>query len=163
MTSHPHQWHNPLVDPIRSDIMRAVRRAHTGPEIRVRQMLHALGLRFRLHRKDLAGTPDIVLPKHRTVIFVNGCFWHRHKGCAKATTPKVRQEFWNKKFEDNIKRDLRNEAALRRDGWTVLKLWQCEIENTDELCNKLIAHFRMFKMGSHYKNPRVADVQAKGA
>lgn len=145
MTSRRKPSHEPVIDPLRRDIMRTVRRTNTGPEIDVRRLLHALGLRFRLHRSNLSGTPDIVLAKYRTVIFVNGCFWHRHKGCPKATTPKVRQEFWKKKFDDNVERDLLNEAALRKYGWSVLKIWQCEIRNRDELCNKLAAHFRIKK------------------
>ena len=129
--------------------MRAVRRAHTGPEIKVRQMLHALGLRFRLHLKDLAGTPDIVLPKYRTVIFVNGCFWHRHKACAKATTPKTRMEFWNKKFHDNIARDRRNERALRTAGWAVLKIWECQTAKPESIRKILSARFgsRLLSLG----------------
>lgn len=101
----------------RSDIMRAVKRAHTAPEIVVRQALHALGLRFRLHRRDLPGSPDIVLPKLRTVVFVHGCFWHRHPDCRYATTPKSRQEYWLPKFEANVERDARKEAQLRELGW----------------------------------------------
>jgi len=131
----------PLVDPVRSRIMRAVSRSHTGPEIKVRQMLHALGLRFRLHRKDLPGTPDIVLPKHRTVILVNGCFWHRHKGCSKATVPKTRVEFWSNKFAQNVARDLKSQNDLKRAGWSVLKLWQCQTEKDESLRKKLSDRF----------------------
>lgn len=91
----------------RSSIMKRVGRENTKPELKVRAKLHVLGLRFRLHRRDLPGTPDIVLTKHRTVIFVHGCFWHRHLGCRYATTPKTRQEYWIPKFEANITRDVR--------------------------------------------------------
>ena len=121
--------------------MRAVKRSDTGAEIAVRQMLHALGLRFRLHRKDLPGTPDIVLPKYRTVVFVNGCFWHRHKSCAKATTPKTRVEFWTKKFNDNVARDRRNERALRKAGWAVLTIWECKAAKPESLYKILCARF----------------------
>lgn len=138
-----HQPRNPdsCVDPVRSDIMRAVKRSHTGPEIEVRRILHALGLRFRLHQKDLPGTPDIVLPKYQTAIFVNGCFWHRHNGCAKTTTPKTRLEFWTKKFNDNVARDRRNEKALRKDGWAVLKIWECQTAKPESLYKMLSARF----------------------
>ena len=90
----------------RSRNMAAIKSKNTKPEIAVRKLLHSLGYRFRLHRKDLPGSPDIVLPKYRTAIFVHGCFWHRHENCKYATTPKTRESFWNKKFEDNKKRDL---------------------------------------------------------
>lgn len=96
----------------RGDIMRAVKRAHTGPEIVVRRALHALGLRFRLHRRDLPGSPDIVLPRFRTVVFVHGCFWHRHPGCRYASIPKTRQEYWLPKFKANVERDAKKEAQL---------------------------------------------------
>jgi DNA mismatch endonuclease (patch repair protein) len=114
------------IDPIRSRIMSAVRQKNTGPETIVRRVLHGLGLRFRLHRNDLPGTPDIVLPKHRTVVFVHGCFWHRHGGCSKTTTPKTRLEFWLEKFDRNVDRDLRKERALVEEGWKVLVVWECE-------------------------------------
>ncbi|MER9938222.1 DNA mismatch endonuclease Vsr [Mesorhizobium sp. M0088] len=125
------------VDPIRSRIMGAVRQRDTGPETVVRQVLHGLGLRFRLHRKDLAGTPDIVLPKHKTAIFVHGCFWHRHTGCSKATTPKTRVQFWQEKFDRNVDRDLRNESALRNQGWSVFVIWECETRDLVNLRERL--------------------------
>jgi DNA mismatch endonuclease (patch repair protein) len=96
--------------------MRAVRRADTGPERSVRKILHRLGFRFRLHRKYLPGTPDIVLPRHRTAIMVHGCFWHRHPGCSKATTPKTRIDFWEDKFRANVARDQRNTHSLEAVG-----------------------------------------------
>ncbi len=125
------------VDPVRSRIMRAVRRTNTGPELIVRQILHRLGLRFRLHRTDLAGSPDVVLPKHRSVVFVHGCFWHRHAECRKATTPKTRIDFWREKFDANVARDARNEEQLRLDGWEVLTIWECETERQPELETRL--------------------------
>ena len=121
----------------RSGIMRAVKRAHTAPEMIVRQELHALGLRFRLHRRDLPGSPDIVLPRLRTVIFVHGCFWHRHSDCRYATTPKTRQEYWLPKFAANIERDLRKEAQLQALGWRVLLVWECETKQREELTLRL--------------------------
>ena len=121
----------------RSDIMRAVKRANTAPEIIVRQVLHALGIRFRLHRRDLPGSPDVVLPRFRTVIFVHGCFWHRHPDCRYTTTPKTRQEYWLPKFAANIERDLRKEAQLQALGWQVLLVWECETKQREELTLRL--------------------------
>lgn len=115
------------VDASRSAIMRAVPRANTGPEMKVRRALHALGYRFRLHRKDLPGSPDIVLPKHRTVVFVHGCFWHRHPGCRKATIPKTRQEFWGRKFERNVERDREAISALEAANWRSIVIWECAV------------------------------------
>lgn len=125
----------------RSDIMRAVKRAHTAPEMIVRQELHALGLRFRLHRRDLPGSPDIVVPRLRTVIFVHGCFWHRHSDCRYATTPKTRQEYWLPKFAANIERDARKEAQLQALGWRVLLVWECETKRRGELTLRLRREF----------------------
>ena len=121
----------------RSDIMRAVKRANTAPEIIVRQVLHALGIRFRLHRRDLPGSPDVVLPRFRMVIFVHGCFWHRHPDCRYTTTPKTRQEYWLPKFAANIERDLRKEAQLQALGWRVLLVWECETKQREELTLRL--------------------------
>mgnify|MGYP000565422481 CR=1 FL=1 len=132
-----HQKTDALVDAVRSRIMRAVRRSHTGPELLVRKLLHELGYRFRLQRRDLPGTPDIVLPKHRTVIFVHGCFWHRHKGCQKATMPKTRGEFWREKFNRNVSRDRYVERALVNEGWRVLTIWECETRQSETLRAKL--------------------------
>ena len=129
------------IDPIRSRIMGAVRQKNTGPETIVRQVLHGLGLRFRLHRKDIPGTPDVVLPKHRTVVFVHGCFWHRHRGCSKTTTPKTRVEFWQEKFNRNVDRDQQNTRTLLDQGWKVLTVWECETQNRDRLKERLTREF----------------------
>lgn len=125
----------------RSDIMRAVKRVNTAPERIVRQELHALGLRFRLHRRDLPGSPDIVLPKLRTVIFVHECFWHRHSDCRYATTPKTRQEYWLPKFAANIERDARKNAQLQVLGWRVLLVWECETKRREGLTLRLRREF----------------------
>lgn len=135
-----------FTDPIRSRIMSAVRQKNTGPETIVRQVLHGLGLRFRLHRKDIPGTPDIVLPKHRAVIFVHGCFWHRHRGCSKTTTPKTRVEFWQEKFGRNVDRDLRNERVLLEQGWNVLVVWECETKSQASLQERLRDAFDLNKI-----------------
>ena len=117
--------------------MAQVKGKNTKPELIVRRVLHALGYRFRLHRGDLPGRPDIVLPKHKTAIFVHGCFWHRHPGCAKSSTPKTRVDFWQDKFETNIARDARNVKALKNAGWKVLIVWECETRLIDALSTQL--------------------------
>ena len=117
--------------------MGRIRGANTKPERLVRSMLHRMGLRFRLHRKDLPGKPDIVLPKHRTVIFVHGCFWHRHRGCRFAYTPKSRVEFWTRKFEQNVERDRRACRVLRRQGWRVITIWECQTQDLEKLTKRL--------------------------
>ena len=111
--------------------MAAIRGKNTKPELRVRSLLHSLGYRFRLHRSDLPGKPDIVLPGHRTVIFVHGCFWHCHRCRFGAVKPATRSEFWAAKRQSNVDRDRRNRTALRAMGWRVLIIWQCEIKNRE--------------------------------
>jgi DNA mismatch endonuclease, patch repair protein len=124
----------------RSYIMRSVRTRDTGPELVVRKLLHRMGLRFSLHKKGLPGRPDIVLPKHRSVVFVHGCFWHGH-GCAKGKLPKSKLGFWRPKIERNRKRDAESVKMLRADGWRVLTIWQCEIKNIDRLQKRLATFF----------------------
>jgi len=121
----------------RSRNMSAIKSKNTKPEIAVRKVLHSMGYRFRLHRKDLPGSPDIVLPKYKTVIFVHGCFWHRHQNCKYASTPKTRQEFWNKKFNENINRDKINQENLSSKGWKIIIVWECEIKDKDFDLNRL--------------------------
>ena len=112
----------------RSWNMSRIMGRNTGPELQLRSLLHRAGFRFRLHVKDLPGSPDIVLPKYRAAIFVHGCFWHRHKGCRNATRPSTRREFWKSKFDSNVSRDERNRAALEAAGWTVFTVWECELK-----------------------------------
>lgn len=126
-----------IIDPVRSRIMASVKGKDTKPEMRVRKLAHALGYRYRLHRKDLPGTPDLVFPARAKVVFVHGCFWHRHRGCRKTTTPGTRQEFWLKKFEANIQRDEIAITQLNSQGWKVLIVWECETNNIPELAEKL--------------------------
>ena len=111
----------------RSQIMRAVRSKNTGPELKVRRVLHKLGYRFRIHRQDLPGTPDVVLPKYRTAIFVHGCYWHGH-GCAKGKLPKSNGEFWLQKINRNIQRDRETITRLRELGWNVEVIWTCDLD-----------------------------------
>lgn len=114
------------IDMTRSALMRRVRGKDTKPERAVRRAAHSLGYRFRLHRRDLPGTPDLTFPRLRKVVFVHGCFWHRHAGCSRTTTPKTRAAYWCEKFEQNVQRDRRNTSALRALGWKVLVVWECE-------------------------------------
>ncbi len=121
----------------RSRTMSRVRAQHTKPELAVRRLLFAEGYRYRLHRKDLPGSPDIVFPSRKKVVFVHGCFWHRHQSCRLATTPKSRAEFWSRKFSANIERDNRNHAELIRLGWEVRIVWQCELNDAATLRQQL--------------------------
>lgn len=122
----------------RSERMSRIRARDTKPELRVRRLLHGLGYRFRLHRRTLPGTPDLVFPSRKKAIFVHGCFWHRHEGCRLARLPKTRQDFWLPKLEGNRARDLRDQAALRDLGWEVLVVWECEVQSQD-LRDRLVA------------------------
>lgn len=110
----------------RSRVMRAVKSGDTTPELVVRRLVHALGYRFRLHRRDLPGTPDLVLPRYNKAIQVHGCFWHRHACDAGRSMPATRVDYWNAKFARNVARDRRNQRALRQLGWSVLVVWECQ-------------------------------------
>jgi DNA mismatch endonuclease (patch repair protein) len=122
----------------RSALMSRIRGKDTAPELVVRRLLHAHGYRFRLHRRDLPGTPDIVFPSRRKVIFVNGCFWHAH-GCRIGRPPKSRPEFWLPKLQKNRSKDARNLRALRGLGWQVLTVWQCQTKSQGRLEAKLFS------------------------
>lgn len=122
----------------RRRIMQSVRSRHTGPEMTVRRLLHGAGYRYRLHRKDLPGKPDIVFPSRKKAIFVNGCFWHAH-GCKIGRPPKSRKDYWLPKLRDNRKRDAKKAALLRALGWKVLTVWQCQTKNTARTMSKLTA------------------------
>jgi DNA mismatch endonuclease (patch repair protein) len=123
----------------RSALMSRVGNTDTRPEVRVRRILHKNGFRFRLHRRDLPGTPDIVLPSCRIVIFVHGCFWHRHSGCRRASMPATNVDRWQLKFDRNVVRDEANRASLKLLGWQVLVVWECELKNEAALENRLLA------------------------
>ena len=125
----------------RSRNMSAIKSKNTKPEIAVRKVLHSMGYRFRLHGKDLPGSPDIILPKYKTVIFVHGCFWHRHENCKYATTPKTREEFWNNKFRSNIERDLEIHEKIKNLNWRSVVIWECETKNMKNLREKIIDVF----------------------
>jgi len=124
----------------RSRMMAAVRQRDTPAELTVRRAAHALGFRFRLNVRSLPGSPDIVFPKHRKVIFVHGCYWHRHK-CKKATMPASRIDFWKAKFEANIRRDRRVIRELRKLGWKVLVVWECQTNDIDRLMKAIEKFF----------------------
>jgi DNA mismatch endonuclease (patch repair protein) len=111
----------------RSRIMSSIRSKDTKPEVLVRSELHRMGYRFRIHRRDLPGTPDIVLPRFKTIIFVHGCFWHSHKGCKYAVNPKSNTEYWTAKLQRNRARDADNVTRLEEAGWSVLTVWECEV------------------------------------
>lgn len=115
----------------RSRIMSRIRGADTGPERLLRRALHRLGLRYRLRPRHLPGRPDLVFPKYRAAVFVHGCFWHRHPGCPWAYEPKSNVEFWRRKFEENVERDRRVMAELRRRGWRVAVVWECALRRAD--------------------------------
>lgn len=121
----------------RSQIMACIKGKSTKPELIVRRTAHRLGYRFRLHRKDLPGSPDLVFPRLRLAIFVNGCFWHRHQNCRYAYTPKTNVEFWTRKFQNNILRDTRAKKQLEDMGWRVGIIWECETPNVIQLRNTL--------------------------
>lgn len=121
----------------RSLLMAKVRGSNTKPELMVRRVAHRLGYRFRLHRRDLPGTPDIVFPKHRLALFIHGCFWHRHEGCKRASTPSTNTTFWEKKFDRNVDRDAVAARALESAGWRVLVIWECEARVPDLIARQL--------------------------
>ncbi len=114
-------------------MMSGIRGKNTKPELALRRALHARGFRFRLHSGKVHGRPDLVLPKHRAVVFVHGCFWHRHEGCRYTTTPSTRQDFWQAKFEANVTRDSAVRTTLLEDGWRVATVWECALRKPDKV------------------------------
>ena len=121
--------------------MSRVRSKDTKPELRVRRLVHGLGYRYRLHGRDLPGSPDLVFGPRRKVIFVHGCFWHRHEGCSRSRIPKSpeRRAFWREKLDGNARRDRENQEALRRMGWRVLVIWECETSDLARLTSRVSA------------------------
>jgi DNA mismatch endonuclease (patch repair protein) len=126
-----------FIDPARSALMARVRQKHSAPELKVRRLLRDLGASYRLHPKSLPGTPDIIVAEAKCAIFVHGCFWHRHPSCPKATMPKTRVTFWRDKFEKNVARDARKARALRKLGWHVLTVWECQCRDPDKIRRRL--------------------------
>ncbi len=121
----------------RSKRMSLIRGKDSSPEMKLRRLVHGMGFRYRLHVKDLPGKPDLVFPSRRAVIFMHGCFWHRHPGCKLARMPKTKLDFWGPKLEGNRERDLRNQEMLKKLGWHVLVVWECEMKNIDKVSNKV--------------------------
>jgi DNA mismatch endonuclease (patch repair protein) len=126
----------------RSRVMRSIRKKNTTPEITVRRAVHALGYRFRLHRNDLPGSPDLVLPRHRKVIFVHGCFWHQHTACRSGKPPRQRTDYWGPKLARNVARDAKAIAALEAHGWDVLVIWECELREPAQVQARLATFIR---------------------
>lgn len=124
----------------RSRLMGRIRCKDTKPEMVVRRIAHRLKFRFRLHRRDLPGSPDLVFPGRRKVVFVHGCYWHRHPGCRLAYEPKTNVEFWTRKFAANVARDQRALVDLRKEGWDTLVIWECEATDSEVVSSRLSAH-----------------------
>ena len=136
--------------------MSNIRGKNTKPELIVRKFLFSKGLRFRLHRKDLPGNPDIVLPKYKTVVFINGCFWHGHDGCKYYTLPKSNVDFWESKITNNKNRDVLNEIKLKELGWKVIRIWECEIrriQNRNKSLERL--YNQIVKKATRYKENQI--------
>lgn len=132
----------------RSAIMSRIKGENTKPEILVRKVIHSLGYRFRLHSKKLLGKPDIVFPRHRKIIFVNGCFWHGHTGCSRSALPSTNKEFWRDKIVRNKARDISVRRKLNREGWKLLVVWQCQTRNLESLSKRLATFLKS-------ENPRI--------
>lgn len=129
--------------------MSRIRSRNTNPEKQLRSLLHRAGYRFRINVKKLPGSPDIVLPKYRTAIFVHGCFWHRHAGCKYAYIPKSRIEFWDNKFQSTVERDLKKTKTLEASGWRVLVVWECALEsNAQAILREVIKTLKEGRNGS---------------
>jgi DNA mismatch endonuclease (patch repair protein) len=143
----------------RSERMSRIRSKDTKPELSLRKALHALGFRFRLGDKKLPGKPDIVLPRYRTLIFVHGCFWHRHEGCKVANTPKSNVEFWKEKFARNVSRDSRVMTDAQALGWSVLIAWECEVNSRDKAAQTAAAMAQVIRgiaLPGNSRSPSVA-------
>jgi len=122
---------------VRSRIMAKVKSKDTKPELAVRRLLHSLGYRYRLHRKDLPGKPDLAFPSRRKAVFVNGCFWHGHENCPRARLPSSNRNYWRAKLERNRERDERNLALLEEIGWSTMVVWECELRDVDAVVQNL--------------------------
>lgn len=131
--------------------MSRIRSKDSRGELALRSMLHRAGFRFRLHRRDLPGTPDIVLPKYRAVVFLHGCFWHQHPGCSRASTPSTNVDFWMPKLRANVERFERQRKALRIAGWRVFVVWECQLRDPDKVERRLV---RALRSGDGRSGPR---------
>lgn len=135
--------------------MSRIRSRHTSPEMIVRRLVHGMGFRYRLHLADLPGKPDMVFPQLRKIIDVRGCFWHQHKGCIDSHIPKSRTGYWRPKLLNNVRRDRQNEKKLNADGWKMLTLWECELQESERLRGLLAAFLadnpRLWGEGSRFR------------
>ena len=122
---------------LRSEIMSRIRSSDTRPEMQIRRLLHRLGYRYALHRRDLPGVPDLVFPSRKKIVFIQGCFWHQHKGCIDGRIPKSRVSYWKPKLLRNVERDRLNISKLRRSGWGVMLAWECEAANPETVRKRL--------------------------
>lgn len=148
----------------RSRMMAGIKGTNTKPELALRRALHARGFRYRLHTKNVQGRPDLVLPKYRAVVFVHGCFWHRHLGCRYATNPKTRAEFWEVKFAANVARDSAVRAALLEAGWRVATIWECALRKpeqvavaADQLSTWLLSETETLELGEREVSPPTGE------
>ena len=141
VSQNPRKATQATIDPLRSSIMRAVRSKDTLPELRVRSFIHSLGCRFRLHRKDLPGCPDLVFPATKKALFVHGCFWHGHQCKRGNRVPKTRTEYWTGKISRNRERDVHAIGNLRALGWTTMLIWECELQADFEAVQGRIRKF----------------------
>jgi len=144
----------------RSWVMGRVKGGDTRPEMTVRKAAHRLGYRFRLHRRDLPGKPDLVFPKFRKAIFVHGCFWHSHKGCRRATIPASNAEFWTAKLRRNVERDTLAAATLTEEGWEVLVIWECQTKSEPNVENILRDFLRGTAIQRESEGHAVADIKS---
>jgi DNA mismatch endonuclease (patch repair protein) len=144
----------------RSEIMSKVRAIDTKPEMVVRRILYLLGYRFRLHRQDLPGKPDIILPRYRSVVLVHGCFWHHHARCGKSKLPATNVKFWTDKILRNVQRDQQAIAKLRRSGWRVLVVWECEARASRGLAEKLVKFLERSNSPKYQHSPTKTECQA---
>ena len=138
--------------PERSRLMARVRTKDTGIEVTVRRLAHSLGYRYRLHREGLPGTPDLVFPSRRKVVFVHGCFWHRHTACRKGKIPKTRREFWHDKLSRNVARDRRVLDELNALGWQALIVWECEVRDSESLAKTLRGFLNARRLGPNVRD-----------
>ena len=128
---------------VRSRVMSHVKSKGMKPEMQVRRLLHGLGYRYRLHRADMPGRPDLVFPSRRKVVFVNGCFWHKHSGCPRVRIPVTNRDYWLPKLERNRARDERNIALLQEDGWEVMTVWECQLRDLPATTEGLVAFLEL--------------------
>jgi DNA mismatch endonuclease (patch repair protein) len=127
----------------RSWNMSRIRSEETAPEVTFRKLIHHAGFRYHLYCKTLPGKPDLVLKKHKTVVFIHGCFWHRHENCNRATRPKTHKKYWNKKIDGNVERDRKNGTMLKNTGWRVFTVWECELKQPAEVLKKFIKFIKL--------------------